>query len=223
LTWLVPSTGLEEQRMAKGRLTEGTIMRALNWAYDTALGGLPGFASATELGDEYAQGEGSLADRANALIRWQVARASASGFVTGLGGVLVMPITLPSDLLVVSYLQLRMIAALAHIGGHDVHEDKVRTLAFVCLCGDASKDVLKGVGIRAGEKLAERLVKTISGETIAAINKAVGFRLLTKFGEKGIVNLGKAIPIVGGTVSAVFDGVATKTVGNVARDVFIPA
>jgi hypothetical protein len=37
------------------------------------------------------------------------------------------------------------------------------------------------------------------------------------------LNLGKAIPVVGGTVSAVFDGVATNTVGNVARDVFIPA
>jgi uncharacterized protein (DUF697 family) len=173
------------------------------------------------MGDEYAKGKGALEDRADALIRWQVAKASTSGFVTGLGGLLTMPITLPSDLVLVSYVQLHMVAAIAHMGGHDVHEDKVRTLAFVCLCGDAAKDILKGVGIRVGEKLAEKAVRAVSFETIKAINKAVGFRLLTKFGQKGLINLGKSVPVFGGIVSAVFDGVATNTVGNVARDVFI--
>jgi hypothetical protein len=204
-----------------GKVSETTIMKALNWAYDAALEGLPGLGTAKEMGDEYAKGKGSLEDRANALIRWQVAKASTSGFLTGLGGLLTMPITLPSDLVLVSYVQLHMVAAVAHMGGHDVHEDKVRTLAFMCLCGDAAKDVLKGVGIRVGEKLAEKAVRAVSFETIKAINKAVGFRLLTKFGEKGLINLGKAVPFVGGPVSALFDGVATNTVGNVARDVFI--
>jgi hypothetical protein len=204
-----------------GNVTEGTIMQALNWSYDKALGGLPGFDTATQLGNQYATGEGSLEEQANSLIRWQVAKASTSGFVTGLGGLVTMPLTLPSDLVLVSYVQLRMVAAIAHMGSHDVHEDRVRTLAFVCLCGDAAKDVLKGVGIRVGEKLAEKAVQSVSFETIKAINRAVGFRLLTKFGEKGLINLGKAIPVAGGLVSAAFDGVATNTVGNVARDVFI--
>jgi uncharacterized protein (DUF697 family) len=200
---------------------ESTIMRALNWSYDKALGGVPGLDTATEVGNQYAKGEGSLEERANSLIRWQVGKASTSGFLTGLGGLLTMPVTLPGDLVVVSYIQLRMVAALAHMGGHDVHEDRVRTLAFVCLCGDAAKDVLKGAGIRLGQKLAQKAVQSISGETVKAINRAVGFRLLTKFGEKGIINLGRAVPLIGGGVSAIFDGVATNTVGNVARDVFI--
>jgi hypothetical protein len=204
-----------------GNVTEGTIMQALNWSYDKALGGLPGFDTATQLGNQYATGVGSLEKQANSLIRWQVAKASTSGFVTGLGGLVTMPLTLPSDLVLVSYVQLRMVAAIAHMGSHDVHEDRVRTLAFVCLCGDAAKDVLKGVGIRVGEKLAEKAVQSVSFETIKAINRAVGFRLLTKFGQKGLINLGKAIPVAGGLVSAAFDGVATNTVGNVARDVFI--
>jgi len=204
-----------------GNVTEGTIMQALNWSYDKALGGLPGFDTATQLGNQYATGEGSLEEQANSLIRWQVAKASTSGFVTGLGGLVTMPLTLPSDLVLVSYVQLRMVAAIAHMGSHDVHEDRVRTLAFVCLCGDAAKDVLKGVGIRVGEKLAEKAVQSVSFETIKAINRAVGFRLLTKFGQKGLINLGKAIPVAGGLVSAAFDGVATNAVGNVARDVFI--
>lgn len=56
---------------------------------------------------------------------------------------------------------------------------------------------------------------------IVKINQVVGFRLLTKFGEKGIINLWKAIPFVGGIVGATFDSVATNAIGNVARNTFI--
>ncbi|HEA1012053.1 TPA: EcsC family protein, partial [Escherichia coli] len=60
-----------------------------------------------------------------------------------------------------------------------------------------------------------------SRETITAINKRVGFRLLTKFGEKGAINLGKMIPLVGGVIGGTFDGVSTNLVGNIARKTFI--
>ena len=46
--------------------------------------------------------------------------------------------------------------------------------------------------------ITKQAIKEISGETIKSINKAVGFRLVTKLGEKGVVNLGKAVPLVGG-------------------------
>ena len=63
--------------------------------------------------------------------------------------------------------------------------------------------------------------KNRSGKTIVAINQKVGFRLITKFGEKGAVNLGKAVPLVGGIIGATFDSVTTNTVGNIARNTFI--
>ncbi|NCG69745.1 EcsC family protein, partial [Vibrio parahaemolyticus] len=77
------------------------------------------------------------------------------------------------------------------------------------------------IGIVVGRKLTENAIKSISGKTITKINQAVGFRLLTKFGEKGAINLGKAIPLVGGIVGATFDSVTTNTIGNMARDTFI--
>ena len=43
---------------------------------------------------------------------------------------------------------------------------------------------------------------------------------MTKFGEKGVLNMGRAIPLLGGVVGATFEVVATNAVGNVARDVF---
>jgi len=114
-----------------------------------------------------------------------------------------------------------MIAAIAHMGGHDLNDDRVKSLVYACLTGNAAKDILKDMGIVVGRKLTENAIKNISGKTITAINQKVGFRLITKFGEKGVVNLGKAVPLLGGVIGATFDSVATNTIGNIARDTFI--
>jgi hypothetical protein len=53
------------------------------------------------------------------------------------------------------------------------------------------------------------------------LNKAVGFRLVTKFGEKGVVNLGKAVPLVGGFIGGAVDGIGTNIVGKTVKKVFI--
>lgn len=204
-------------------LTEGAIMRALDFAYDKAVNGVAGLDSASELADSYRKGGGSTIDQANALIRWQNTKAGTSGFLTGLGGLIVMPVTIPANVTSVMYVQVRMIAAIAHLGGHDLKDDRVKTLVYACLTGNAAKDIMKDVGIVVGRKLTETAIKKISGETVTKINQWVGFRLLTKFGEKGAINLGKAIPLIGGIVGAAFDSVATNVIGNIARDTFIEA
>jgi len=202
-------------------LTEGSIMRALDFAYDKAVNGVVGMDSASDIAETYAKGEGSKVDQANSLIRWQIAKAGTSGFLTGLGGVLVMPVTIPANLASVLYVQVRMIAAIAYLGGHDLKDDRVKTLVYVCMTGNAAKDILKDIGIVVGKKITQSAIKSISGKTVTAINQRVGFRLLTKFGEKGAVNLGKAVPLAGGIVGATFDSVATRVIGKIARDTFI--
>ena len=202
-------------------LTESKIMDVLNWSYDKAVQGVAGLDSAYDLADDYLKQEGSLHAQANSLIRWQNTKAGTSGFLTGLGGIITLPVAIPANVASVMYVQIRMIAAIAHMGGYNLNDDRVKSLVFLCLTGNADKDILKDVGIVVGKKLAENAIKNISGKTIVAINKKVGFRLLTKFGEKGVINLGKAIPLLGGVVGATFDSVSTNTVGNIARNTFI--
>ena len=202
-------------------LTESKIMDVLNWSYDKAVQGVAGLDSAYDLADDYLKQEGSLHAQANSLIRWQNTKAGTSGFLTGLGGIITLPVAIPANVASVMYVQIRMIAAIAHMGGYNLNDDRVKSLVFLCLTGNAAKDILKDVGIVVGKKLAENAIKNISGKTIVAINKKVGFRLLTKFGEIGVINLGKAIPLLGGVVGATFDSVSTNTVGNIARDTFI--
>lgn len=70
-------------------------------------------------------------------------------------------------------------------------------------------------------KFAEQGLKRLSSEVIKKINQTVGFRLLTKFGTKGVVNLSKAIPIVGGITGAAIDGFSTNAIGKIAKKLFL--
>ena len=209
-----------------GALTQTKIMEALDFAYEKALNGMPGVDSVAELAadylEEFRSGKvATLEEAANSLIRWQNTKSATSGFVTGLGGLLVMPVTIPANLASVYFIQIRMIGAIAHMAGYDVRNDKVKALIYSCLVGNAAKEVLKDVGIQLGKKLAQTSINRISGEVIKKINQAVGFRLLTKAGTTGVVNLSKAVPILGGVIGATVDAVTTNTIGNMAVEVFV--
>lgn len=160
-------------------LDQSKILQTLDWAYDKAVYGVAGLDSAIELADSYMNESDSKTVQTNSLIRWQNSKAATSGFLTGLGGIVTMPVAIPANIASVLYLQIRMIAAIAHIGGHDLKDDRVKSLVYACMAGNAAKDILKDIGIVVGAKISTNAIKNISGKTIVAINQKVGFRLLT--------------------------------------------
>lgn len=202
-------------------MTVETIQDVMEWAYEKSINGLPGMGSALEMADDYIADGGSKREHIDALIRWQNTKAATAGFVTSLGGVITLPVAIPANISSTLYVQMRMIAAIAHIAGHDIHNDKVKTMMMVCLTGNAVNEVLKDTGVMLTTKLATVAIKNISSETLKTINKAVGFRLLTKFGTTGVINLGKMVPIIGGLVGAGLDGYTTNLIGDKAREIFL--
>jgi hypothetical protein len=206
--------------MAK-TLTPQIFMQALDFAYEKAISGLPGTDTAEDLARSYLKQEGSLTEKANSLIRWQNAKAGSSGFITGLGGFATLPVAIPANLLSVLYFQVRMIAAIAIMAGHDVRDDRVKSLVYVCLAGNVDKDILQEIGINIGTRLTAQMIGRISESTLVAINRKVGFLLLSKTGSRGAINLGKAIPLAGGIISGSIDVYATNLIGNIARNTFI--
>lgn len=212
---------MSEQATKNEHLTESKMMTALEWAYEKALDpGVPGIGSAYDLANDHKVNKCKIEDGVNSLIRWQNAKAATSGFLSGLGGLITLPLAVPVNISSVLFVQIRMIAAIAIIGGYDVKNDKVRTLIYASMCGNAATEILKNAGVQVGKKLSVQVIKNISGVVLTKINQKVGFRLITKFGEKGVINLGKTVPIVGGIVGATVDAVSTNTVGNVARNIF---
>jgi hypothetical protein len=208
--------------MGYKEITQGSIMKALDWSYETAVnGGIPGVDTAIELAENYLKKKGTLKQKVNKLIRWQNTKSATNGFLTGLGGLITLPVTLPVNITSVILVQMRMVAAIAYMGGYDLKDDEVKTFVYTCLAGNGAKDILKGSGIHIGKKLATSGINKISGATITKINQRVGFRLFTKFGEKGAINLGKMVPLVGGVIGGAFDGISTNVIGKVARNIFI--
>lgn len=190
-------------------INKGLIAKTLDWAYSKAVVGFSGVDSAYDLGNNYLSQKGNLSEQVDSLIKWQVAKAATSGFVTGLGGMITMPIAIPANIASVIYLQIRMIAAIAYMGGHDIQSDKVRSLIYISMVGNGAKELVKDLGIKTSERL---LTKTI---------ERVSVKLATKIGEKGVSSLTKVIPVLGGVVGGSFDGVSTKIVGKVAKRIFI--
>jgi len=204
-----------------GRATSA-LVTALYWAYEQATAALPGLGSAEDLAKSYMARCGGSPERAiDDLIAWQVRYAGAAGFITNLGGLVTMPVTIPANLASVLLIQLRMIAAIAILRGYKPSDERVRTLAFLCLVGGAAADVLQEVSVGLGTRLSTRLILRLSGGTLAGINQAVGARLVTRAGATGLLNLGRIVPFVGGLVGGGFDALVTRGIGAATKLAFI--
>ena len=191
------------------KVDNGILAKTLDWAYEKAVSGFSGVDSAYELGNSYMLGVGTLSDRVDSLIKWQVAKAATSGFLTGVGGVISMPLTIPANIASVIYVQIRMIAAIAYIGGYDLKNDRVKSLIYMSMAGNGAKELIKDISVRASEK------------AMASVLEKVSIKLAAKIGEKGVASLGKAIPFIGGVVGGAFDASSTRVVGKVAKKIFI--
>ena len=206
----------------KFQLSQEDIMKLLDKLYDNSIQGLHKVSPPiSQLADDYLAKYPDMESAAKSFINYQIAKCTTSGFVTGLGGLLTLPVAIPANVSSVLYVQMRMIACLAHMGGYDTNSDQVQTLVYACLAGISIDQVVKQVGIKVGMKVANVMVEKIPGQVLIKINQKVGFRLLTKFGTKGVINIGKAIPVVGGVISGGFDFAETKIIADRAYKMFI--
>lgn len=200
------------------------VIKAIDKIYGVVVdGSIPGTDSAKDLAVAYLTKYETPLKAANALVRWQNTKAAVDGAITSFGGFATMLVTLPVNVSSVLFIQIRMIAAIAYIGGiRDFKDDQLQTVVKCCLLGESISSVVKKAGIKTTEKIVlKKIMPLITGKMLTKINKAVGFRLITKFGKTGVINLGKGIPLLGSAVGAVFDGVTTNIVGNAAIKTFI--
>ncbi len=197
-----------------------TVLKALDYAFDKAINGIGPLDSASKLAKDYISKHKSSDAAASALVQWQMVKAASSGFVSGLGGLITIPVTLPANIVSVSFVQIRMAAAISQIYGYDPKDDQVRTLVYASLCGNAAGEAIKGVLKEVTTKISVNALRQLPASAIAQINQAIGFRLLTKFGQQGSINLSKSVPIIAGVVGGTFDALTTRAIGHVAISVF---
>lgn len=201
---------------------ESKALKVARWLTSSAVAGVGPLSSAESLAREYLDDKSykSNAERVDSLINWETSKNFTSGFITGLGGLLTLPVTIPASLGASWIIQARMAAAIARIYGHDISEERVQTVILMVIIGQDLKEVCKQAGIRIGTRFTYKMIEKIPGTILVKINQLIGFRLLTKAGERGIVNLTKMVPIVGGIVGGSFDAVTCRITGKAAKSAF---
>ena len=211
---------------ANGDLVTGdsTLMKIATWLTDCAVNGIGPLSSSAKLAEKYKIDTDYPDDdeRVDSLINWETTRNFATGFITGLGGFVTLPVTVPAGLAAAWAVQARMVGAIAEIYGYSINDKRTQTAVLLSLVGSEAVEVLKSAGVKIGTRFTENLIAQIPGRMLIEINKKVGMRLLTKAGEKGIINLSKLVPIIGAPISGGFDAAMCRTVGKVAKAAFRP-
>lgn len=197
-------------------------LATLDKVYNLALNGIGVISEPLEqFVSDYVSQYGRTEKAIDKMVSAQKLKLTTSGFITGLGGLITLPIAIPADLASSLYVEMRMIAAIASLRGYDIYSDQVKTLVYACMVGNALGDVIKQAGIKTATQLTvKKLLPKLTREIIVKVNKAVGFRLLTKGGTKGVINVGKAIPVIGGIVSGGFNYLEVAVYAKWAKEMF---
>lgn len=182
--------------------------------------GLGPIKGSVEVAREHLSHHGSVERAIQRLTATHCRKVGATGFVAGLGGLWTLPLAIPSDLAVLYIYEGRLAAATAHLRGYDVHSEEVRSVVLLTLLGAAGTEIAAEFGIKLGEKAAMEALKRVPGKVFIEINKKVGFRLVTKAGEKGVVNMSKLVPLAGAGAGSAINVASMRMVGRYARKNF---
>lgn len=141
----------------------GTLSKAgelVKRIQNVGIDGVGPFKSAIEVAEECRTSCGGDVEKAVAkLVRVHVRLASTNGALTGLGGLVTLPLTIPVGMAGHYLVGARLAAGIAHLRGYDVHSEDVRTVVLLCLLGGAASEALKEVGIQIGTKSLASVVK----------------------------------------------------------------
>jgi hypothetical protein len=209
-------TASNDQNLAAGQLA--------TYLLEHGIRGLGPLASAEALANEYLD-EAKYRDdeaRVSALVNWETGKNFTTGFLTGLGGFITLPVAVPAALAASWVVQARMAAAIARIYGHSLEDERVRTRILLALAGDVAKDAMKDLGFKVGDKLTQRAVEQIPGRLLVELNKRIGAKLAAQVGQRVLLRVPRAVPVLGGFVAGGLDAVVCRKVGATARTLFRP-
>ncbi len=194
-------------------MVQQLVTKVVDWGVD----GVGFMTGAAEVADEHLRDGDSREQAIKRLVATHRRIVGASGFAAGIGGVWTMPVAVPADLTVLYAYSARCAAGVAHLRGYDVGSEEVRSMVLISLLGSSGAALLSQAGVEVAQKSALSALRKLPGRTLIEINKKVGFRLITKFGERGVINLGKLIPLAGAPVGAGFNIATMSSVATYAK------
>lgn len=195
-------------------MTASIVRQAFDRAVDGA-GPLKGAAAAAD--DRLKQSDGNVDQAVKALVDSHVKLAGLQGFVTNLGGLVTMVVTIPANISGLALLQCHLVAGIAHLRGYDLADPRVRNAVLACLLGeDAVKSLVKSKRLPSSP-MAIATAPHHDPDLDLKIAAEVTTELITRVaGKRTIAMVGRRVPVLGGGVGAVADGYGTYQVGRYA-------
>jgi hypothetical protein len=201
-------------------LTSSFVREALNRAIAGA-GPLPPAARAAEV--QLKEQKGDVDKAIHEVIENHVRYAAAQGFVTNVGGLVTMALTIPTNITGLAIIQCRMIAGIAHLRGYDLDDPRVRNAILTTILGEDVVHALVKKRKLPAPPMALATAPLHDPDLDKVIAAEVAAELITKVaGKKLAMTVGRRIPIAGGFVGLGADAYATWKIGRYADRELLP-
>jgi uncharacterized protein (DUF697 family) len=182
----------------------------------TGVGPLPGAVAGAE--KVLAEQDGDVDRAVHELVEDHVRLAGAQGFATNVGGLVTAAVTIPANIAGLALVQCRMVAAIAHLRGYDLEDQRVRNAVLACILGeDAIKNLVRRKKLPS-TPMGIATAPTHDPHLDGVVAAEVTSELLTKVAGKRIAStVGRRVPVVGGVFAAGTDAYATWQIGRYAE------
>jgi hypothetical protein len=193
-------------------VTAGVIHRALNRAIH-GVGPLEGAAAAAD--KQLAEQGGDVDKAVHEVIENHVRLAGAQGFVTNIGGLVTVAVTVPTNIAGLALIQCRMVAGIAHLRGYDLEDPRTRSAILAALLGEERVLALIKKKKLPGTPMALATAPVHDPQLSHVLANEVASELVTKVaGKRMAVVVARRVPVVGGVVGAGADGFASWRIGR---------
>lgn len=201
-------------------ITASFVHTALDRAI-RGVGPLDGAALAAEKQLDEQRGDVDAAIRE--VIENNVRLAGAQGFLTNIGGLVTMSVTVPANIAGLALLQCRMVAGIAHLRGYDLEDKRTRNAIMASLLGEERLlNLIKKKKV-PGTPMALATAPVHDPNLDDIMANEVASELLTRIaGKRLATTVGRRVPVVGGLVGAGTDGYATWRIGRYADRELLP-
>jgi hypothetical protein len=205
--------------MAPG-LTTTFVREALHRAI-AGVGPLPPAAKAAEA--QLREQNGNVERAVHEVIENHVRYAGAQGFLTNIGGIVTMALTIPTNVTGLALIQCRMIAGIAHLRGYDLDDPRVRNAILTCLLGEETVNTMIKKRKLPAPPMALATAPVNDPDLDRILSAEVASELITKVaGKRLAITVGRRVPIVGGVVGLSADAYSTWKIGRYADKELLP-
>ncbi len=207
-----------------GQIAPGMTTAFVHEALERAIRGVGPLPPAAEAADKQLKEQHGDVERAvHEVIENHVRFAGAQGFVTNLGGLVTLAVTVPANITGLTLLQCRMVAGVAHLRGYDLADMRVHNAILAAVLGEETVLALIKKKKLPGTPMAIATAPAYDSTMDKVMAAQVATAMVTKVAGKRIaITAGKRVPVLGGVIGAGTDAYSTWRVGRYVQREFLP-